>query len=167
MTGSGEAGASLIRASDTDKPIVARLIQLYLYDMAAQDPFPIGADGAYAYDYLDRFCQHPYLFHLDGQIAGFALVIDHCPITQTAPCWFMAEYFVLRPYRQQALGRTMFHTILNHHSGRWHIATQSQNRAADAFWDRAIPTASRQEFSTRFDDANWTLRAFDWDQRGA
>ena len=123
-------GASLIRADTTDKPVIARLIQLYLYDMAAQEPFPIGADGAYAYDYLDRFWQHPYLFHLDGQIAGFALVIDHCPITQTAPCWFMAEYFVLRPYRQQALGRTMFHAILNHHSGRWHIATQSQDNAA-------------------------------------
>ena len=160
-------GASLIRADTTDKPVIARLIQLHLYDMAAQEPFPIGADGAYAYDYLDRFWQHPYLFHLDGQIAGFALVIDHCPITQTAPCWFMAEYFVLRPYRQQALGRTMFHAILNHHSGRWHIATQSQNRAGDAFWARATPAEGRNEFKTRFDDANWTLRAFDWDKRRA
>ena len=28
--------------------------------------------------------------------------ISHCPITGKAPCWFMAEFFVLRPYRRPA-----------------------------------------------------------------
>ena len=151
----------LIRASDDDKPVIARLIQLYLYDMAAQTPFAIAADGLYDYGHLDAFWQHPYLFRVAGDIAGFALIIGHCPVTETAPCWFMAEYFVLRPYRRKTVGKAMLHAILARHPGRWHIATQTWNRSADAFWARILPTEGRQDLSARFDDADWTLRAFD------
>ena len=45
----------LIRASDDDKPVIARLIQLYLYDMATQTPFAIAANGLYDYGNLDAF----------------------------------------------------------------------------------------------------------------
>ena len=154
-------GGSLVAANDGDKPVIARLIQLYLYDMAAQSPFAIGKDGTYAYDFLDRFWQHPYLFHQDGQLAGFALVTDSCPITQTSPCWFMAEFFVLRPFRQHGLGRSMFHAILARHPGRWHLAVQDQNLAAAAFWSRVTPGQGLTRIAARFDDADWTLSNFD------
>ncbi len=153
--------ASLIAATDSDRPVIARLMQLYLYDMAAQAPFAIGADGAYAYDFLDRFWQHPYLFHADGQIAGFALVIDHCPLTGRTPCWFMAEFFVLRPLRHRAVGRRMVQAILARQTGPWHVATQTQNQPGDAFWSDVLPTLGRREQGLQFDDADWTLRAFD------
>src|SRR5690606_29081261 len=82
------------------KPVVANLIQLYLYDMTEFMPFPVSADGRFEYGFLDRFWRYPYLIMSGEEIAGFAFVIDECPLTDTSPCWFMAEFFVLRAYRQ-------------------------------------------------------------------
>jgi predicted acetyltransferase len=152
---------ALIPATTGDRPVIDRLIQLYLYDMASDRPWPIGPDGRYAYDFLDAFWDEPYLFHADGQIAGFALVIRHCPITTTAPCWFMAEYFILRSFRRQSLGATMLQAILPRHPGRWHIANQTENASADAFWSRTIPSAGRIDRPIHFDGDDWTLRQFD------
>jgi hypothetical protein len=48
-------------ATLADKGTIAQLIQLYLYDMAAQTPFDIGSDGRYDYALLDDFWQYSYL----------------------------------------------------------------------------------------------------------
>jgi predicted acetyltransferase len=154
------AAPALIPATADDRPVIDRLIQLYLYDMATDRPFPLGDEGRYAYDFLDRFWQHPYLFRDDGQIAGFALVIGDCPLTGTAPCWFMAEFFVLRAFRRRALGRAMVSAVLARHPGRWHIANQTANTGADAFWSRTIPPMDGGARPLRFDGDDWTLRAF-------
>jgi predicted acetyltransferase len=152
---------ALIPASAADRPVIDRLMQLCLYDMASDRPFPIGPDGRYDYGFLDAFWDHPYLFQADGQIAGFALVIRHCPVTGTAPCWFMAEFFILRSFRRRALGQTMLQAILTRHPGRWHIANQTVNTAADAFWSRVIPSDGRTTRPVHFDGDDWIVRAFE------
>ena len=43
----------LVAAEHAQKPVFERLIQLYLYDMAAQSSFPLDANGRYKYDCLD------------------------------------------------------------------------------------------------------------------
>ncbi|MHA6298046.1 GNAT family N-acetyltransferase [Devosia sp. CAU 1758] len=90
---------TLRRAMVGDKPAIANLIQLYLHDMTEFMPFPVGPDGRFAYDFLDRFWRCPYFIMSGDEIAGFALVVDECPLTGRAPCWFMAEFFVLKAYR--------------------------------------------------------------------
>lgn len=154
------APIEIIPATESDRGIVANLIQLYLYDMAAQTPFKIGADGLYDYTLLDAFWQFPYLIYWEKQLVGFALVLGDCPITGQSPCWFMAEYFVLRPYRGQAIGRRAFAEICARHSGQWHIAVQTQNTLADGFWQGALHQTNVAEFDAHFDNANWRVRAF-------
>ena len=104
------------------KPLIANLIQLYLYDMTESLPFPVGSDGRFEYGFLDRFWRFPYLIYSGDEIAGFALVVDECPLTGLAPCFFMAEFFVLKAYRRQGLGRAALGAILLRHPGEWHIA---------------------------------------------
>jgi predicted acetyltransferase len=70
-------GLTVTSAQHDEKPTVANLIQLYLYDMTESIPFPVGPDGRFEYEFLDRFWQFPYLFRSSEEIAGFALVIDH------------------------------------------------------------------------------------------
>jgi predicted acetyltransferase len=152
---------SLVPATPADRPVIDRLVQLYLYDMASDRPFPIGNDGRYAYDFLDRFWDIPYLFRAEEQIAGFALVIRDCPLTGASPCWFMAEFFILRAFRRRALGRTMLSAILARHPGHWHIANHTANDTADRFWSRTIPPQGRAERPLHFDGDDWTLRVFD------
>ena len=146
-------------AGTSDRAAVERLIQLYLYDMAADHPFAIRDDGTYEYDLLDRFWQHPYLIRVAGELAGFALVIDGCPITGRTPCWFMAEFFVLRTFRRRSVGRGALKALLARHKGGWHIASQTTNTAAGHFWSRSVG-ADRAEFAARFDGADWTVRSF-------
>lgn len=152
---------SLIAATDADRPIVANLIQLYLHDMTEFMPFPVGPDGRFEYGFLDRFWQHPYLFKVNGEIAGFALVIDECPLTQRSHCYFMAEFFVLKAYRGKGVGRAALTDILANHPGLWHIGVPVLNTAALAFWGRALSSVRADSSLIKFEGDQWQLNAFD------
>lgn len=151
---------SLIPARPDQKPVIANLIQLYLHDMTAFMPFPVGADGRYAYDFLDRFWRFPYLIMSGDEIAGFALVIDDCPLTGRAPCWFMAEFFVLKAYRNSGTGRAAVEETLTAHPGQWHIATPHANRAAQTFWAKTLASREPESRNIHFDGDDWRLHAF-------
>jgi predicted acetyltransferase len=148
---------TLRSAAATDRPVIANLIQLYLYDMTEFMPFPVGPDGRFAYDYLDRFWRHPYLIMDGDEIAGFALVVDECPLTGRAPCWFMAEFFVLKAYRKRGVGKAALNLALTAHPGPWHIAVPHANRAAQGFWGRALADRSAPPRDIHFDGDDWWL----------
>lgn len=147
-------------ASADQKPVIANLIQLYLYDMTESMPFPVGADGRFEYDFFDRFWRFPYLIHADDEIAGFAFVIDECPLTGRQPCWFMAEFFVLRAYRRRGVGQGALDAILAHHPGDWHIAVPHDNKPAQAFWSRALAPRRPAGRDIVFEGDHWRLNAF-------
>lgn len=151
---------SIVSATADDKRVVANLVQLYLYDMTADLPFPVGRDGKFEYEYLDRFWQHPYLIFADDELAGFALVIDTCPVTSAAPCFFMAEFFVLKAYRGRGIGIAVFEDIVRRHSGPWHIGVIDRNESANAFWSRVMAGHDTTTFSHRFDGENWLVYEF-------
>ena len=144
----------------SDRATFENLIQLYLYDMASQVPFKVEEDGKYEYGFLDEFWEHPYLLRVKGEIVGFALVIEHCPITGKSPCWFMAEFFVLRYHRRKSIGQTAFYEILARHPGQWHIGTLTSNVAASQFWSNAISPMISEQVTARHDDMDWVIRSF-------
>lgn len=150
----------LVPATADQRPLIANLIQLYLYDMTESMPFPVGADGRFDYDFLDRFWRFPYLIHAADEIAGFALIIDACPLTGRTPCWFMAEFFVLRAYRRRGLGQGALEAILQRHPGDWHIGVPLANLPALAFWGRALAPRQPIQHEIAFDGDNWRLNAF-------
>lgn len=151
---------SLVPASPDQKPAIANLIQLYLHDMTEFMPFAVGPDGLYAYDFLDRFWRFPYLIMSDDEIAGFALVIDECPLTGRSPCWFMAEFFVLKAYRSRGAGRSAIELALQAHPGQWHIAVPQANRAAQAFWSKTLAPRQPASRDIHFDGDDWRLHEF-------
>jgi predicted acetyltransferase len=158
-SGTQTAQPYVVPADPSDRETVERLVQLYLYDMAADNPFAIQDDGTYQYDLLDQFWRHPYLIRVASELAGFALVINGCPISGRNPCWFMAEFFVLRPFRRCSVGTGAFQALLDRHKGDWHIASKTTNIAAGQFWSRATD-AYQTEFAAQFDGADWTVRSF-------
>lgn len=147
-------------ASPDEKPVIANLIQLYLHDMTAFMPFPVGTDGRFQYDFLDRFWRYPYFIISGDEIAGFALVIDECPLTGRMPCWFMAEFFVLRAYRDKGTGRAALKLALSAHPGPWHIAVPHANPPAQAFWQKALDGNAPATRDIHFDGDDWRLHAF-------
>ena len=151
---------SLVPARPDQKPLIANLIQLYLHDMTEFMPFPVGPDGRYAYDFLDRFWRFPYLIMSNDEIAGFALVIDECPLTGRSPCWFMAEFFVLKAYRGKHTGRSAVQLALQAHPGQWHIAVPHANGAAQGFWSKTLEPHRPASRDIHFDGDDWRLRDF-------
>lgn len=151
---------SITPATLDHRPLIANLIQLYLYDLTESLPFPVGPDGRFEYDFLDRFWRFPYLIRSGDEIAGFALVIDECPLTGLAPCWFMAEFFILRAYRGRGAGRAALDAILANHTGDWHIAVPHANRAGGVFWTRALASREPDTSDLHFEGDDWRLRAF-------
>jgi predicted acetyltransferase len=124
-------------------------------------PFPVGADGRYAYDFLDRFWRFPYLIMSGDEIAGFALIIDECPLTGRSPCWFMAEFFVLKAYRGRGTGRAAVQQALQTHPGQWHIAVPHANTAAQVFWGKTLAPQDPISRDLYFDGDDWVLHQFD------
>ncbi|SMQ61524.1 Predicted acetyltransferase [Devosia lucknowensis] len=147
-------------ATPADKPTIASLVQLYLYDMTEFMPFPVGPDGLFEYCYLDRFWRSPYLIMSGDEIAGFALVVDECPLTSRAPCWFTAEFFVLKAYRKRGVGLAALELALKAHPGDWHIAVPHANLAAQGFWGRALASRTSSLRDIHFDGDDWALYAF-------
>ena len=150
----------LVPARPDQKPVVANLIQLYLHDMTEFMAFPVGDDGRFAYDFLDRFWRFPYLILSGEEIAGFALVIDECPLTGRKPCWFMAEFFVLKAYRRRGAGTAAATAALARHPGQWHIAVPHANKAAQMFWPKTLVEQDLQSRDIHYDGDDWRLSAF-------
>lgn len=147
-------------AAPHQKPVIANLIQLYLHDMTEFMPFPVGADGRFEYEFLDRFWRFPYLIMAGDELAGFALVIDQCPLTGASPCWFLAEFFVLKAYRGRGTGTAAVAAALGRHPGQWHVAVPHANKAAQIFWLKALAEENCDARDIHFDGDDWRLNAF-------
>jgi predicted acetyltransferase len=150
----------IVRIGANERPIIENLLQLYLHDMTAELPFSIGEDGHYEYDYLDRFWRYPYLIRVGSEIAGFALIIDECPISGASPCFFVAEYFILRAYRGRGVGRSAFEQLLAEHAGRWHLGVIRRNASASAFWSCVMASHPHFTKEHQFDGESWLLYEF-------
>lgn len=127
---------SLLEANDEDRAVLRRLIELYRYDFSEFDRADVGPHGEYGYRYLDHYWtepgRHPFLFHIDGKWAGFALVRE-------IPPYDMAEFFVMRKYRRAGIGRRAAAEVLGRFPGPWQVRQQLSNPGATAFWRTAIP----------------------------
>lgn len=148
-------------ATAADRPIIGHLLELYLYDMAEIYRFPVGPDGLYAYDRLDEFWVHPHLILSNDDIAGFALIIERCPITGRSPCYFMAEFFVMRPYRRQGFGTGCALGLIGEYPGLWHVGVVERNHQAAKFWAHLFEPFQTRISHHEHDDERWLLYEFE------
>lgn len=151
---------SVVKATATDKSTVANLIQLYLYDMTDEEPFPLERNGLFSYDMLERFWQHPYLLFYGEELAGFALVVTGNPVTSNAKPYFLAEFFILRGYRGKGLGTDSFNKIVQYHPGLWEIGAMEKNTQAKAYWAKTLSPYQPTSFPHRFEGDDWLIHAF-------
>ncbi len=166
-TGIGDDMVTVVPATGQDRPVIANLLQLMLYDLSPLHGEWIGREGRYDYAWLQDYWisddRHPYLILRRDQLAGFALVMAHSPLSGRTPCWFMAEFFILKAQRRQGHGQAALRQLLAMHRGRWEIAVFDHNRDALAFWSDALaalePDALQSEPRTH-DDQQWTVHGF-------
>ncbi|UOY93085.1 GNAT family N-acetyltransferase [Ectobacillus sp. JY-23] len=133
------------QATLSQKEVIAHLLQLYKYDFTEFDPEDVNEQGLYEYTYFhnywtddDRF---PFLFTVDGMYAGFALVrkLEH-------DTYSIAEFFVMKKYRQYGIGRQVAFQLFDSFSGTWEVAQMKENIPAQLFWRNVIGTYTKGSY---------------------
>jgi len=130
----------ILAASLEDKPLIQRMMELYLYDFSAFDHSDLDAHGCFGYPYLDHYWveegRHPFLVRVDGKLAGFVLVNQQTRLPGNE--WSVAEFFILRKYRRRGIGKRVAQFIFDQFRGKWEVAEIDSNSDARSFWKAAI-----------------------------
>jgi predicted acetyltransferase len=132
-----------------DKSILRNLMELYVYDFSEFTKWDVNEHGLFGYKYLDHYWtdsdRHPFLITVSGQLAGFVLVraIDSSNHERTHS---IAEFFVLRKYRCQGVGRAVAHRIFDMFPGQWSVSEIEDNYPAQVFWRKVISEYTSGEF---------------------
>ena len=131
-----------MRAASEDKPVLARLLELYQYDLSAIENADVDASGLYGYAYLDHYWiepgRHPFLVRVDSQLAGFVLVNQHALTGPAEGAMTVAEFFVLRRYRRRGIGEQVAVRIFDMFPGHWEVRELAANVEAVAFWRKVV-----------------------------
>jgi len=128
----------LVSASREQEPVVANLLQLYIYDFSELLDMDTGADGKFAYPHLPLYWsepgRYPFLITVDDKLAGLVLVkAGSEPASHD-----LAEFFVLRRHRRRGVGTSIAHQVWRRLPGPWEVRVMDANVAAQHFWAHAI-----------------------------
>ncbi|SOC50979.1 Predicted acetyltransferase [Blastococcus aggregatus] len=127
----------VLPATEDEKPVVRRLLELNSHDFSEFDGRDLGPTGEYGYRYLDHYWieqedRHAFIVRVDGAIAGCVLVRAGSPHR-------FGEFFIVRKHRRSGVGTKVARAVFDRFPGAWLVEEISGNDAAVAFWRRAIP----------------------------
>ncbi|MDQ4100251.1 MAG: GNAT family N-acetyltransferase, partial [Chloroflexota bacterium] len=133
---------SVVPATDADRPVLANLIQLYLYDFTGFKAWDLQEDGRFG-DYGLDGCwtidgRHPFLIRADGKLAGFTIVDSRSYLTGERGIWDMADFFVLRRFQRLGVGEYVARILFDRFRGHWEVRQMAANLEALAFWRTVI-----------------------------
>jgi len=153
-----EIAVELHPAQVEDKAILRQLLELYAYDFSEYDGADVDTHGLYGYDRLDHYWTEegraPFLVRVAGKWAGLALVRE-VTLPDSRPAHSIAEFFILRKYRRQGIGRMVARRLFDMFRGAWEVGQMAVNHQAQAFWRAVIADYTNGCFEE-------TTRA-DWD----
>ncbi|MEX2393038.1 MAG: GNAT family N-acetyltransferase [Actinomycetota bacterium] len=152
-------GVSVGEASLADKPTVANLLELYQYDFSEFVPADIDERGRFGYPYLDAYWtdddRFPFLIWVGHQLAG-SVLIRRLP----DGVMVMAEFFVMRRYRREGVGRTAAVAAIDLFRGEWSIGVFETNAPGQAFWRDVLEPYSPTIGETSHDGDRMTTYRF-------
>lgn len=147
----------LLRAGAKDRPIVENLLQLYQYDFSEIMGGDAAGSGRYEYITLDGFWERPgrhaFLVKVDEKLAGLALVIEESHFTGKGGTTDMEEFFIMRKYRRNGVGREAATRLFDMFPGRWEVRVVEPNVNAHAFWLSVIDGYTGGKFQDRKEDS--------------
>lgn len=82
--------------------------------------------------------RHPFIFYVDGKIAGFVLVRRSYNEELNDYSYSIAEFFVMKRYRGSGIGKKVALYIFNLFPGLWEVAQMETNKPAQVFWRKVI-----------------------------
>jgi predicted acetyltransferase len=135
------------KALPEDFPALQQMLELYQYEMSNIWLQDADTEAKYGYN-LERHKQderfHAHVALTNSQYAGFALVAP-AVVTRNEGAW-MEQFFVLKRYRREGLGRALALHALQCHPGPWEVGQITANTIAQAFWCEVIGTHTRGDY---------------------
>ncbi len=174
VTTAASAGSvTFTEAQGSHAPIIQNLAQLYTHDFsefwAGTSRGDLGPDGKFAGypldEYWTRATWSALLIWQHAALAGFALINDQAH-SGMATHRNVGEFFVLRKYRGQGVGRMAALAMFSLHPGQWEVAIARQNKPAYEFWRRIIAGAAQaecvRELDVQTETWNGPIFRFEW-----
>ncbi len=142
---------TLLQASKEHKLIIQNLIQFYIYDFSEYTKCDVENDGLFSpYSYLDDFWEEknnkfPYIIKKDGKYIGFVLV--KFLESKERNYFSIAEFFILRKYRLEGIGKAIAVQVFDLHKGNWEVYQKDSNKPAQIFWKKVINEYTKGQFN--------------------
>ena len=124
--------------------LLRNLFEHYCYDMSEWFGLDTGADGRYSYDTASVWetGYGAYLAKVGDSIAGFALIGSGGEWLGDIGAHDVHEFFIMRKFRRQSVGRSMATFLWNEHPGEWLVRVLEANAPAITFWRGEISNYS-------------------------
>ena len=94
------AHIEVLAATPQEQPVLANLLELYVYDFSELLGLEIGEDGRYGYPHLSLYwsepARYPFLVRVDGKLAGFVLVKKSEGVAGRGVVWDVAGFVCAR-----------------------------------------------------------------------
>ena len=162
------AKVDLVTATPDDQPVLANLLELYIYEFTEWIDLDVGPDGRFGYGQLPLYWveqdRYPFLLEVNGKVAGFVLLRRGSSVSGDEDVWDVAEFFILRRYRRRGIGTEGAYQIWRTFPGRWEIRVMEENRPARRFWAKVIAGFCGQAVSpvrVEKDGQWWQVFTFD------
>lgn len=147
------------RLAIEEKSILRNLLELYQYDFSEFESEDLDEHGLFGYKYLDHYwtedSRYPFIVKVDGKLAGFSLVRDLISPGNTIT-HSMAEFFIMRKYRKQGIGKAVAHKVFDILPGNWRVSQVEKNFPAQNFWRKVISEYTNGNYHEIYqNDEDW------------
>ena len=145
------------------KSVLMQMMELNSYDFSEFTGEDISEYGYYGYAHIDDYWneagRYPFFIRVDGKLAGLVLIRSCCEYTDLPRPHCIAEFFVLRKYRRQGVGRTAAAQVFDRFPGGWEVSALLNNHAARAFWESVIRGYTQGNYAA-FSTRDWEVFTF-------
>lgn len=131
-------------------------MQYYIYDFSEYIKYDVEDNGIFApYPNLVDYWQgdndkFPYLIKMNDKFVGFVLVKLVSSVNRNY--FSIAEFFILRKYRREGIGKAIAIKVFNLHKGKWEVYQKDSNKPAQVFWSNVISKYTNGQFKERLED---------------
>lgn len=66
------------------------------------------------------------------------MICGFCYVSKDAETLFMSEFFVMKKYRRQGIGKKAAIAVLKKHPGKWELTVHPNNPISHKFWKSVI-----------------------------
>jgi predicted acetyltransferase len=148
-----------LHEATTEDVIIARnLSSYYVYDMSEYMGWPCKPDGTFGgcddlESYWTESDKHAYMLRAGDEPAGFVLIL--AKNVEPDVDYSVTDFFVVRKFRRQGVGRRIAHELFNRFRGRWKVEQFAQNKPAVAFWEKTIDRYTGGKFERTSGESRW------------